>query len=419
MKTLKLIQFVLFIFFVINIACYGQWKIYTDQIQTGLIKGGNDTRVVCEDKSGNIWATSTKGDLLKFNEEKWTIYDSERISLLSQTTAGEIANAKTGSRVDWVAALDKKNDWIWFASNKNTMLWNGNELLVMTGILDNENRMVFYSKKDNKNYIIKNNSLELYSGTKVVEPKKPIIQIYSIFVDSNNKLWLGHWKGELFCLDDGKWIVYENIKNIKNQSNAPKGVYQINLINEDNSGNIWFCLNNCIVKYNASEFILEQKVKGAKSFLLDSKNNIWIGYYGGILKYNNEKWQKFENNNGLDDVPRAGRIIEDEKGYIWYCALMNLFNFKGGNIYKYDDNSWKDYPVDKKGQINDLYLDKNGTLWCATMSAIYKFENNTWVLIRESESRTIVYQSIFEDTRGNLWFGMGSFKGRLEKYSPN
>jgi len=417
MKPITKIAFLFFLSFLVCFNAFPQWKIYEEEVETGLIKGGNYTVPVCEDEVGNLWASTTKGDILKFNGEKWTILSDEKVSLLAQTTIGELAHAKTGTSVQWKGIVDQNGKWVWFGSNKAVMLWNGEELLTATGSLDGENRMIFQSGETGKNFIIKEG--ELIPFNEINLPKgKPVIRISSMYRDKENRIWFGEWKGEVYSIDDGIWSYHNDIKEIADRKNSPKGIYQVNLMFEDSKGNFWIALNNCIVKKSGASFSIEQEVKATRSVFEDSKGNIWFGYAGGILRYSNGSWTKFEESNGLDEIKTAGRIYEDEKGNIWYCAMLNLFNFKDGNIYVFDGTRWSPKPVDKKNRIFDLYRDSRNDFWVAGIDGIYKLKNNAWVLEKESPSKTS-YRSIFEDSKGNLWFGTGSFKGKIERYTPD
>jgi ligand-binding sensor domain-containing protein len=417
MKPIIKITFLLSLSFIVCLNAFPQWKIYEEEVETGLIKGGNITVPLCEDEMGNLWASTTKGDILRFKDEKWTIYSDEKVSLLAQTNVGEIANAKTGSYVKWMGVVDKNGKWVWFGSNKAVMLWNGEELLTVTGSLDEENRMIFQSGETGKNYIIKEGELIAYKETNL--PKgKPVIRIKIVYRDQENRIWFGEWKGELYCIDNGIWSYHNDIKEIENQKNSPKGNNDLSLMFEDSKGNFWIALNNCILKKSGAAFTIEQEVGATSSVFEDSKGNLWFGYGRGILQYSKGSWTKFEESNGLEEIKVGGRIYEDEKGNIWYCAALNPFNFKNGNIYVFDGNSWSSRGVDQKNKIFDLYRDSRDNFWVAGADGIYKFKNNAWSLEKESPGSTNIL-SIFEDSQGDLWFGTGSFKGKIVRYTPD
>ena len=96
----------------------------------GSLRTGNYTKNFCEDKSGNLWVSTTKGGILKYKNNNWSLYDVKKISFLfGQTAAAAIINSKTGSTADWETALDRNKKWIWFGSSKGTILWNGLQML--------------------------------------------------------------------------------------------------------------------------------------------------------------------------------------------------------------------------------------------------------------------------------------------------
>lgn len=277
--------------------------------------------------------------------------------------------------------------------------------------------MILSSGNDQKNYVLIENELVLYEAEKTIKPKKRVNNIYSIFLDNDEKLWLGS-DGGLFCLDKGIWKIYDNVLSLVEEHEDVKGSEPtVSYIFKDTEGNTWFNFSNCIVRYDEQKFYLEKAVKWPGPPFQDSKGTIWIGYREGVFQYKDGEWDQFENSDGMEDVFEPSRIGEDRDGNIWYLSRLKLPSAKGGKIYKYDGSSWESFTIDKKGSIFDLYIDSNGDPWCATINGAFKYQEKEWVEMH-SLNFTTNYLSIFEDSRGDLWFGADSFTGRLDRYTP-
>lgn len=416
-KMLKAILVASCILFSLNLKA--QWETYTAEVETGLIKGGNKNTAFCEDKAGNIWIGNTKGSLIKYNSGKWEILDVEKVSIAAQTNLGEVANAKTGSYVYWTFKKDKINNWCWFACNKNTFLWTGEILLEMTGNLTSENHMIFYSKDEEKNYIIKESKLIEHTEDKLIKPNKPVIQISALTVDSKNRVWLGNWRGEIFCLNKGKWKVIEDIRDMEIKKMIKIRSKGISAIHENADGSFWITGNSFIAKYDGTKTELVKSVKIVTDVITDNNNDSWFCYFNGISKYSDGKWYDIKPGKEFKKIAVGGKFMLDQNNTLWFMAHPNPMNLKDGGVYKYDGEKWEKQVIDKKNKMTDLFEDSEGNIWCTTYPAVYKYENDEWKLKKKSESvLSASYIKIFEDSKGAIWFGMGSFKGRIERFVP-
>ena len=51
------------------------------------------------------------------------------------------------------------------------------------------------------------------------------------------------------------------------------------------------------------------------------------------------------------------------------------------------------------------------------MKGNYKLTNNKWELQRKSTGFATFYFEMYEDKKGNIWFGTSTVKGHIERYS--
>jgi ligand-binding sensor domain-containing protein len=199
---------------------------------------------------------------------------------------------------------------------------------------------------------------------------------------------------------------------------------------------------------------------GVRSFLEDSKGNIWFGSYNeGVCLLRNGKLQYFTIENGLSDN-QVRSIYEDKNGIIWFECGRGLSTYDGKEIttykernynsknewklnesdlwfkgdetvgynklegypgvYQYDGQklSYRTFPVKTKSGHENQYSNstafvrsKSGTLWFGTYAAVvgytgsdFKIINNEYLGLNE-ETSSLHVRSIMEDSKGNLWIG--------------
>ncbi|MDZ7646081.1 MAG: two-component regulator propeller domain-containing protein [Cytophagales bacterium] len=83
------------------------------------------------------------------------------------------------------------------------------------------------------------------------------------------------------------------------------------------------------VVQNKTDRKLLKYTTGVRSFLEDSKGNIWFGSYNeGVCLLQNGKFQYFTTENGLSDN-QVRNIYEDGNGMIWFECGKGLSIYDG------------------------------------------------------------------------------------------
>lgn len=206
---------------------------------------------------------------------------------------------------------------------------------------------------------------------------------------------------------------------------------------------------------------------GVRSFLEDSKGNIWFGSdKEGVCLLQNGKFQYFTTENGLSNN-QVRNIYEDKNGVIWFeCGTgLSMYDgqkiavykernydsttqwtlgdkdlwFKGDEtvsynkpeknpgVYHYDGKklSYRTFPVTIKSDderrfaysISTPFLKgKNGTIWFGTYKALIGYNGTDFKILNDEyfgltkEKRGLHIRGFIEDSKGNLWIannGMG------------
>jgi hypothetical protein len=132
-------------------------------------------------------------------------------------------------------------------------------------------------------------------------------------------------------------------------------------------------------------------VNNLGSLAIDSTNNIWIGGYSFLYKYNSGNW--FSKDSLLELQTTPGYILDIEvesNGNLWFCKFYNEFtNYH--TLYSYEDG-WVDYLLAVgSGSISasKLFIDETDLLWVTFYNnwphqlgddLIGKFDGEEWVI---------------------------------------
>lgn len=240
------------------------------------------------DSTGNKWFCSDSGLLIKLAGEEWTIYDSLSYYLGQVTIADQI--------------ITGKNNDLWILGHNSIVRFDGNNWFKYT--------------KEN-------------SGL-------PSNFIQSIYFD-DGLLWAG-WNNTITTFDGFNWITYSSPNN---------NTYAVMDIEKDSEGNVWILHDRCIEKFDGSDFTLYNDQNTnlplvyMNSMVIDSNDVIWAGSddlwpsvypAGGILKFSDELWTKYDTSNSQINDYSVGNLHLDKNGKIWFSNWL-------GDIGKFIDSS--------------------------------------------------------------------------------
>lgn len=225
---------------------------------------------------------------------------------------------------------------------------------------------------------------------------------------------------------------------------------------------------NQIVQTKTDSKLLKY-TKGVRSFLEDSKGNIWFGSdKEGVCLLHNGEFQYFTTENGLSDN-QVRNIYEDKNGLIWFeCGIgLSIYDghkisiykernydsttqwklaekdiwFKGDEtvgynkleknpgVYQYDGKKLSyrtiPFPVTTKSEderrfgysISTPFLKgKNGTIWFGAYNALIGYNGSDFKIINNEylglngKNGSLHIRGFLEDSKGNIWIannGMG------------
>jgi ligand-binding sensor domain-containing protein/serine phosphatase RsbU (regulator of sigma subunit) len=256
-------------------------------------------------------------------------------------------------------------------------------------------------------------------------------QVRALFVDKNDKLWIGTFRGGLCCLD----LKTNRFSSWKPDSLAKNGISSdlVNSIMEVNDSTLALGTSKGLNLFNKRTHgftVFMHSDSDPNSILanfcrglgLDKEGNIYIGHPSkGISKFivSQKKFTHIVPGATNRDLTTANlrNIMMDRDGLLWISLWntgMNILDTKTGIIHSnIRDTSALVKPIQRLGLVFSFYEDRSGNIWFATAEegicrlnkkngeAIY-FKNNP----DDSESfGDNTSFCVFEDRKGLVWGG--------------
>lgn len=340
----------------------------------------NSIRSIYRDTQDNIWIGTFNGGINFINKFNQNIFYFGK----------NILDANSLSNNEVTAFLPDRDGGMWIGTDKGGLnhLKNGNFTFITQG--NNDHQM-------NDNVVM------------------------TLAYDLNDNILIGTYVGGLNILKGDKVIKYPfEIDNPKGISD--NWVWDIEV---DQAGNYWLAVINGLNKFDPAtetftryEATTDESAKflpinNVTCLLLDSREDLWVGTFGGLGKFNleNEEYEfmitKEQANSGLKNGTIV-TIFEDSKNNIW------VGTFGGGlGLLDQENLSFSLYEV-KDGLPSDVIQsieeDDHGNLWISTLKGIAKFDPNSefFQVMDENyglQSDEFKYNASTKDDNGFLYFG--------------
>lgn len=252
--------------------------------------------------------------------------------------------------------------------------------------------------------------------------------ITSIFIDSDNILWIGsHNEGiqkisleELLSNPNAEFNYVEYLRNL---NYSP--------FYEDNQRNIWISINGSFYmrRYDKNKNIfpyatpLKNNPNSLRSYevasiFVDSKEYVWFGYFKeGLSKFDplTDKFKHYQHKPGKPNSISENSIIsicEDIEGNIWLATKSSGIDILNPNndTFTHIKENPKDSTALFSNLVHWLLPSKSGNIWVALNTlGLQLFDSNTKEFIRFDNDPITkgnkIVNSLFEDNKGNLWIG--------------
>ncbi|NDW17748.1 hybrid sensor histidine kinase/response regulator [Dysgonomonas sp. 216] len=259
------------------------------------------------------------------------------------------------------------------------------------------------------------------SGMKLDKGGTLVNDIYSIFVDNNNGVWVGTLFQGL-CYYQPSMHKFQLIQTVHSETAITNETIRCFL--EDEDGTILVGAGNGLYRFYPETKIVE-KIYADKindlclSLYRDSKNRIWVGtFLNGFYCIDNKNIKHFirsSTNLDLDPNQNVSRAIyEDNNGHFWGSVpggVASIDPNTGKIIYILADKHPK---IKNHTTVYNFYPVDNETFAVVGESGIFYYnpqKDEVWVPDVDTpdspkfQDFNIKYYCIYKDSRGFEWYG--------------
>lgn len=367
---------------------------YYDKQRDGLVTYGDygedaiidpSLQGITMDKQGNLWLGSTYEGAFSVIEEK----------KFFQIGAGNFAPGRNSNIVSSMNSDSEGNLWVGFTLGLD--------------VLDSEfNYLRSYWHDDQDESSIGNGD------------------IWRLYLDSNDKLWVGSYTGGLQYYDNSA----DHFVTFKYDDTNPHSIAgnDVRAIAEDSQGRLWTAVHGAGVSrlddedgrftnFDESQIILNDN--WTNHLAVDNEDNVWLGSFSGLMKIsNNGKFSRAFQYDHEDSLSISNRIVNsifiDHEQRVWVGTN------KGLNLYDPTTNGFKKLTLED-GLPNDhiaaIAEDNKDNLWVSTKGGgIFKLDIISWIergkvildIYDKSDglhTNQFNYNATHKDENGALYFG--------------
>ncbi|WP_291959518.1 hybrid sensor histidine kinase/response regulator transcription factor [Maribacter sp.] len=298
-----------------------------------------------------------------------------------------------------------------------------------------ENKNIICATENDGLFLLDSNGNQLYNYTYDKSDPKRIRSnsIWSIFVDKQDRIWLGYYNKGISVYDKyyDKFLDLESLPYNENSLQSPS----VTGIAQDSDNQLWIGMDGGgIDKYNletkeivhlSDRYNANSKLKNldVQTLFLDKNENLWAGTWSSGIFYLPKGQKTFQNftSESTDHSLTSNHIIsfsEDSKGIIYIGTYF-------GGLHSYDPNTkefkhhFKDYFTNltrKEGHIRTVLVDHKDQIWFGGPDGLAKsyWSNNNELEIeilnklisKNLDTPEIIsVRSLFEDSSRHIWVG--------------
>lgn len=230
-------------------------------------------------------------------------------------------------------------------------------------------------------------------------------QVNALYQEPGGYLWVGTSGG--LCRFNG-----QRFDDLSDREDAPKGEV-LDLLG-DYHGGFWVVTPTQLFLWRKGRFRLCFTDKSARirAYSVDREGHVWLNSGDTIWRVGpTESLNVGEGEDGLSS--RVGEFFQDEKGRMWLG-----FRYGGAAVYEMEEQRWRKFGT-REGvphqTVNGFLQDREGRIWVATHkgAALFKQDFFQEAPFNTSLPSPIVY-SLFEAADGSVWLSLG--RGGLARW---
>ncbi|MBI5219680.1 MAG: SpoIIE family protein phosphatase [Bacteroidia bacterium] len=408
----------------------------------------NRIRTICQDPEGTVWIGTERGmNYYSYKTNKLSkIGGSNAIISLLVTSAGEFWIATRSGLLTQYKYQNKKDvifrkDFSVFGKNNKTdKLWallEDKEKNIWIASENGLKKFPYYKRFYNYNEsdslinnivtcVFRSSSGEFWFGSPTMGilsatvDEEKVLHLKSVFsFEANDEDKKNKRKGDKKAEKKTPKTMPDKAK--KNSNTILAGKYVSSIV-EDKKNNIWIGTWTGITKYNGIRTYnytnVEDKSKSKifnrnlvsqtiYSLCADHKDNIWVGTNNGLSLISDTVFTNLNEQFIVLEKSTIFYIYEDTDKKIWICSDKGIFRIDGKNIKQFGVKE----RITEKGEKEDIIAnsviqDKYGLLWFGTKYGVFSYNKGTFGLIDEYKglASNCIYLLILDDNE-NLFIG--------------
>ena len=373
---------------------YGSYITGISKLSDGTFTHFNTNNVLLHDKvecifrdrKDNIWIANW-GGLNRYDGENWYSYTSENGFANSYPTS--IAEDTLGNI--WIGT---KSDGLWYYDGAafNYHVESGSPKGgVYEVFIDKENRIWVYTPSGV--YIHEQfwNKVSSYDNSFGV--------VRDINQSSDSTIFICTSQG-MYLIDPTFEIThYSTAQDIPHDNTLTSALINDRIFIGTADGYAYFEDDRWFSSFTSEDGIIHNDINHIFS---DSNGDIWFCTQGGISKYNGSAWESYRRTPGGNEIEWVSSGLQDRNGEYWFTTVHGVFRFDG--------NEWKIHDYSENAMFNgwgqDIIEDRQGNIWVASWNYVLKYDGDLWIHYDHSSGFEDNHcDGIFEDSRGRIWVG--------------
>ncbi len=349
-----------------------------------------------EDKFGNIYFGSKNGIIVKFNGNNFSSYFQPKNPQNSYFSFLHFFNHK----LYWINDLNELYYYDGQKVKKEKIV--GEELIYSAQTDKNGNRWI---STGSTLYRQKHSDLIFTQITKI-----PKLIINETMLDFEGNIWLIIYRKGLIKISNGKFDIYNTKFGLHGKiCNTICEIDKGTVLAGFENGNIDKIENEKVSLYLSSKQLNNARIR---HILKDSKENLWISTYKGLLKIEKSGKQRwFTIKTGLP-TNKIRLVFEDSKKNIWVASrTKGIFKINNNNRVQ----TFPEFSDLETNQMLSIREDKDGNLLISTTGkGCFRIINRSLQEIPPEKGNGII--SVFNtytDSSGVIWIisnGNGIFR---------